>query len=172
VVAGSSAGSTDDGDGAGGNGTGGAGGPGGRGSPTGGGPGSRRGRAIGVLGIPGDRRDSDQVEYGAVAATAFDEIIVREDKNLRGRKPGETAANVLAGARAARGEGGRASRAETVLDEMSAVRAALRRATPGDLVVMCVDDAIGVYRETMALAGAPRGATAFADPGELEAPEG
>jgi cyanophycin synthetase len=141
------------------------------GGPAGAG-GGRRGRAIGVLGIPGDRRDADQVEYGAVAATAFDEIIVREDKNLRGRKPGETAANVVAGARAARAEGGRAARAETVLDEMSAVRAALRRATPGDLVVMCVDDAIGVYRETMALVGAPRGATAFADPGELEAPEG
>src|SRR5207344_485300 len=46
---------------------------------------ARSGRAIGVLGIPGDRRDEDQKAYGAIAATAFDEIIVREDKNLRGR---------------------------------------------------------------------------------------
>jgi len=97
---------------------------------------------------------------------------VREDQRLRGRKPGESASNVVAGAKAARKEGARAAKAETILDEMSAVRSALRRAAPGDLVVMCVDDAIGVYRETMALAGAPRGATAFADPGELEAPEG
>jgi hypothetical protein len=37
---------------------------------------------------------------------------------------------------------------------------------------MCVDDAIGVYRVAMAAAGAARGATAFADPGELEVPEG
>jgi len=133
---------------------------------------ARRGRAIGVVGIPGDRRDEDQREYGAVAATAFDEIIVREDKNLRGRDPGETAANVVAGARSARSDGALATRADTVLDEMTAVRAALRRAVPGDLVVMCVDDAIGVYREAMAAAGAPRGATAIADPGELEAPEG
>jgi hypothetical protein len=55
---------------------------------------------------------------------------------------------------------------------MTAVRIALRRATPGDLVVCCVDDAIGVYREAMSAAGATRGGTAFADPGELEAPDG
>ena len=37
---------------------------------------------------------------------AFDEIIIREDRNLRGRAPGESATNVADGARAARGEGG------------------------------------------------------------------
>ncbi|HEV8489982.1 MAG TPA: cyanophycin synthetase [Candidatus Limnocylindrales bacterium] len=131
------------------------------------------GRAIGVIGIPGDRRDDDQREYGALAAGAFDEIIVREDKNLRGRLPGVAAANVVEGIRTARGNGGaRTTRAEKILEEMTAVRTALRRANPGDLVVMCVDDAIGVYREAMAAAGAARGNTAFADPGELEAPEG
>jgi cyanophycin synthetase len=137
------------------------------------GPGARSGRAIGVLGIPGDRRDDDQREYGAIAAGAFDEIIVREDANLRGRQPGETASNVIEGVRAARDAGGvRAARAEKVLDEMTAVRTALRRAMPGDLVVCCVDDAVGVYREAMSAAGTSRGGTAFADPGELEAPEG
>jgi cyanophycin synthetase len=136
-------------------------------------PAARAGRAIGVLGIPGDRRDADQREYGAIAAGAFDEIIVREDKNLRGRAPGETAANVIAGVRSAKDDGtARVNRAEKVLDEMTAVRAALRRAMPGDLIVCCVDDAIGVYREAMSASGASRGSTAFADPGELEAPEG
>ncbi|MEA2609084.1 MAG: cyanophycin synthetase [Chloroflexota bacterium] len=137
------------------------------------GTGTRSGRAIGVLGIPGDRRDEDQREYGAVAAGAFDEIIVREDKNLRGRAPGETAANVIEGIRAARTAGSaRTVRADKVLDEGNAVRTALRRAVPGDLVVCCVDDAIGVYREAMSASGASRGGTAFTDPGELEAPEG
>jgi cyanophycin synthetase len=135
--------------------------------------GGRAGRAIGVIGIPGDRRDDDQREYGALAATAFDEIIVREDKHLRGRAPGASAANVTDGVRAARADGrARTHKAEKILDELTAVRAALRRATAGDLVVMCVDDAIGVYREAMAVAGSARGVTAFADPGELEAPEG
>ncbi|MDQ2965314.1 MAG: cyanophycin synthetase [Chloroflexota bacterium] len=131
------------------------------------------GRAIGVIGIPGDRRDDDQREYGALAAGAFDEIIVREDKNLRGRAAGVSATNVLEGVRAARGNGrGRTTKSEKILEEISAVRMALRRAHPGDLLVMCVDDAIGVYREAMAAAGSARGATAFADPGELEAPDG
>jgi cyanophycin synthetase len=136
-------------------------------------PAARNGRAIGVLGIPGDRRDDDQRQYGAIAAGSFDEVIVREDKNLRGRQPGETATNVIEGVRTARSNGhARAMRADKVLDEMTAVRTALRRAMPGDLVVCCVDDAIGVYREAMSAAGASRGGTAFADPGELEAPEG
>jgi cyanophycin synthetase len=134
---------------------------------------ARTGRAIGVIGIPGDRLDDDQRQYGALAATAFDEIIVREDKNLRGRAPGVSAANVAEGVRSARADGrARTQKTEKILEEMSAARTALRRATPGDLVVMCVDDAVGVYREAMAAAGSTRGATAFADPGELEAPEG
>jgi cyanophycin synthetase len=134
---------------------------------------ARSGRAIGVIGIPGDRRDDDQQEYGAIAAGAFDEIIVREDKNLRGRAAGETAGNVIEGVRSARAAGGtRTLKAEKILEEMSAVRTALRRAAPGDLVVCCVDDAVAVYREAMAAAGSARGTTAFADPGELEAPEG
>ncbi len=134
---------------------------------------TRSGRAIGVIGIPGDRRDDDQREYGAIAATQFDEIIVREDKNLRGRQPGESASNVLDGIRDARANGAaRGTRADKVLDEMTAVRAALRRAIPGDLVVCCVDDAVGVYRAAMAAAGTTKSGMAFADPGELEAPEG
>ncbi|HEY6012601.1 MAG TPA: cyanophycin synthetase [Candidatus Limnocylindrales bacterium] len=137
------------------------------------GHGRRSGRAIGVIGIPGDRRDEDQREYGALAAGAFDELIVRENKNLRGRKPGETAANVIDGIHQARSAGSaRATRAAKVLEETAAVMTALRRAVPGDLVVCCVDDAVGVYRAAMAAAGATRGATAFTDPGELEAPEG
>ena len=134
---------------------------------------SRRGRALGVIGIPGDRRDEDQLEYGALAATAFDEIIVREDKNLRGRPAGESADNVIVGIRNARTDGiGRGARGDKILDELPAVRAALRKAVPGDLVVLCVDDAVSVYRETMASARRPGTATAFTDPGELSAPAG
>ena len=70
----------------------------------------RTGRAIGVIGIPGDRRDEDMREFGQVAASAFDEIIVREDTNLRGRRPGETAALVLEGIGAAQAAGARVQR--------------------------------------------------------------
>jgi cyanophycin synthetase len=133
----------------------------------------RGGRAIGVIGMPGDRRDEDMRDYGALAAGAFDEIIVREDRNLRGRGPGVAATLVADGVRRAKEDGsGRTVRVDKILDELSAVKTALRRANPGDLVVMCVDDSIAVYREAMASAGQRGGQTAFADPGELEAPEG
>jgi cyanophycin synthetase len=136
-------------------------------------PRGRAGRAIGVIGIPGDRRDQDQRDYGALAASAFDEIIVREDRNLRGRRPGASAANTVDGIRGTRGKPGfRPAHVETILDEAAAVHAALRRALPGDLVVICADDAVGVYREAMALAGRSQAGMAFADPGELEEPPG
>jgi cyanophycin synthetase len=134
---------------------------------------NRNGRAIGVIGMPGDRRDEDMREYGALAAGAFDEIIVREDRNLRGRAPGDAATMVVEGVRRARERGdGRTTRVDKILDELSAAKTALRRANPGDLVVMCVDDSVAVYREAMASAGQHAGSTAFADPGELDAPEG
>jgi cyanophycin synthetase len=133
----------------------------------------RIGRAIGVIGMPGDRRDEDMREYGAYASTAFDEIIVREDRNLRGREPGVTATLVADGVRRAKEKGmGRTIRVDKILDEQSAVKTALKRANPGDIVVMCVDDSVAVYREAMASAGQHEGSTAFADPGELDAPEG
>ncbi|HEY6568701.1 MAG TPA: cyanophycin synthetase, partial [Candidatus Limnocylindrales bacterium] len=74
---------------------------------------ARTGRAIGVIGIPGDRRDEDQIEYGALAGGAFDEIYIREDANLRGREPGVSATNVANGVKSARESGkGRTTKVE------------------------------------------------------------
>ena len=71
--------------------------------------------------MPGDRRDEDMREYGALAAGAFDEIIVREDRNLRGRAPGATATLVADGVRAARERGpARTVRVDKILDELAA----------------------------------------------------
>jgi cyanophycin synthetase len=142
-------------------------------SQVSGGAPAHRGRAIGVIGIPGDRRDADQHDYGYLAAGAFDEIFVREDRHLRGRKPGESAENVVRGIRAARAKGEAVTtKVEKILDETAAVRMAIRRAVPGDLVVCCVDDAVGVYRLANELLGVPGDASAISDPGELDAPAG
>src|SRR5689334_23418300 len=46
---------------------------------------------IGVIATAGDRRDDDMRELGEVAAQHFDQLIVREDTRLRGRKRGESA---------------------------------------------------------------------------------
>jgi cyanophycin synthetase len=136
------------------------------------GAGAPTGRAIGIIGIPGDRREEDQREYGRLAAHAFDVILVREDRNLRGLKPGEAAENVMAGVREGQDEGARCAHAEAILEEMSAVRAGMAMARPGDLVLMCVDDAPAVYRETMAAGGAGRRGMAIGDPGEDAVEEG
>ena len=103
---------------------------------------------VGVIATPGDRREEDMRELGRTAARYFDEIIVREDKNLRGRPPGETAEIVLEGVNEEMEKGGtRAGNASIVLDEMDATRAALDRSRPGDLVLLCADYATEVYKE-------------------------
>ena len=40
---------------------------------------------VGVIAAAGDRRDEDIRELGRIAGRTFDEIIIRQDKNLRGR---------------------------------------------------------------------------------------
>ncbi len=101
-----------------------------------------------VVAVPGDRRIEDMRELGRVAARYFDDIIIREDRHPRGRRRGETAAHVAEGVRQAmHRNGARAGHMEIVLDEMEAARKALDRSRPGDLVVLCVDDAAAVWRE-------------------------
>jgi cyanophycin synthetase len=96
-------------------------------------------RRIGVVASPGDRRDKDIRELGGVAAQHFDALLVREDRNLRGRQPGEIAELVAAGVKAAVARGARCRSLEVVPDEMEAAKLALDRANPGDLVVLCAD---------------------------------
>jgi cyanophycin synthetase len=102
---------------------------------------------VAVVATPGDRRDEDMQQLGRVAAKYFDEIIIREDRNPRGRPRGETAALVLDGVQEAIKHGARVGAVEIVLDEMEATREALDRARPGDLVVLCVDYATEVWKE-------------------------
>ncbi len=40
---------------------------------------------VGLIGATGDRRDDDIRELGRISARTFDEIVIRQDKNLRGR---------------------------------------------------------------------------------------
>jgi cyanophycin synthetase len=66
-------------------------------------------------------------------------LIVREDDALRRRERGETATLVAEGVKNAMADGARCKQVEVVLDEIEAVRHALSRANPADLVVICVD---------------------------------
>ena len=44
---------------------------------------------VGIIAGVGDRRDEDTIALGAIAAGMFDEIIIRQDRNLRGREEDE-----------------------------------------------------------------------------------
>jgi len=106
-----------------------------------------RPQKIGVIATAGDRRDQDMVDLGYQAGKHFDVIIAREDERTRGRERGATAALIIKGARKAQAEGARVKDIDTVLDEIESTRAALLRANPGDLVVLCVDRARSVWDE-------------------------
>ncbi len=106
------------------------------------------GRRIGVIATAGDRRDEDIVEIGRIAARHFDQIIVREDENNRGRPRGQTAQLIERGVRSAMEAGeARVTDVETHLDEMEATRHALDNASPGDVIAVCVDHANDVWKE-------------------------
>jgi cyanophycin synthetase len=92
-------------------------------------------RRIGVITVPGDRRDEDIRDLGRLCAV-LDHAIVKEDSDTRGRAPGEIAGLVIEGLR----EGGmHVDAIETVLDEMEAVDRAIRNVEDGDLVMVLAD---------------------------------
>jgi cyanophycin synthetase len=90
------------------------------------------GLRIGVIGGPGDRRDEDLVELGAIAGRVFDWVIIKEDDDRRGRDLGEVAELIRAGLT----QVGSACRWEMILDETTAIRTALSKAPAGSLVVI------------------------------------
>jgi cyanophycin synthetase len=98
--------------------------------------------ALGVVAMPGDRRDEDIREFGAIAATMFDEYIIREDTNRRGRAVGEVAGLLK---QTLVDNGVAAERIEIVLDEIEAANRAMDRARPDDLVVVLVDKPAEVW---------------------------
>ena len=90
-----------------------------------------RGRVVGVVATPGDRRDGDLLHIGRVCGAGFDELVVFEALN-RGRPDGETAALIARGARRAR-----LSRAHVwvELEVHQALRRALALCRRGDVLV-------------------------------------
>lgn len=94
---------------------------------------NRHGRVMGMVSIPGDRRDSDIVEMGRLAGGIFDEIVFREAPDGRGRPRGETNGLMSQGAMQGGMSGDRISR---VIDELDAVDVLLRMSRPGDLLVL------------------------------------
>ncbi|MGF1492946.1 MAG: cyanophycin synthetase [Microcoleaceae cyanobacterium] len=95
------------------------------------------GHRIGIIGGPGDRRDEDFVALGAIAAEMFDEIIVKEDDDNRGRTRGTAADLICSGVQQVVGRVPESRvRFEIILNETEAVNVGLDRAHSGGLVVI------------------------------------
>ena len=88
-------------------------------------------RVTGVIGLPGDRDDAIIDRAARVAAKGFNRVIVREDRDLRGRNPGDVA-NILC--RAIR-ETSPGLECEVVLDEIEALRRAASQMVKGEVIV-------------------------------------
>jgi len=90
-----------------------------------------RRRVTGIIGVPGDRDDAVIDRAARVAAKGFNRVIVREDRDLRGRNPGDVA-NILC--RAIR-ETSPGTECEVVLDEVEALRRAVSEMVKGEVIV-------------------------------------
>ncbi|NLG24616.1 MAG: cyanophycin synthetase [Clostridiales bacterium] len=90
-------------------------------------------RLVGVIGVPGDRRDDAIERIGRLCGRRFHRLIVKEDQDLRGRAPGDVAARLCAAAREA---GGPALPIDIIPSELAALSRALDEARPGDLIAM------------------------------------
>ena len=93
------------------------------------------GEAIGVIGAPGDRRDEDIIELGQLAAGMFSRIFIKEDKDLRGRKPRVVADLLRQGVEEANSN----IPCITILDEAEDLKAALGSAPQSTTVVVVPD---------------------------------
>jgi cyanophycin synthetase len=90
---------------------------------------------VGIISGTGDRRDEDIKELGKISGRSFDEIIIRQDKNLRGRTA-EEIVNLLV-------EGINETKTKDIpvtiiLNEKEAIMHAYHTAKPGSLItIMC-----------------------------------
>lgn len=96
----------------------------------------RRNRLVCVLGLPGDRRDEDIRAAARIVGEHFDRVIVRDDFDLRGRKPGEVAGIIREGLLAG---GLRESQIVEKRVEAEAIALAVTEGQPGDLIVYIAD---------------------------------
>lgn len=101
-------------------------------------------RLVGVIAAPGDRRDELLFSLGAAAGKGFDFLYIKEDADLRGRRPGETAGILRRGALAG---GFKDEGIKVVLPEADAVRQALQNAAAGDLILIFYENYDTVMRQ-------------------------
>ncbi|KAA5540170.1 cyanophycin synthetase [Adhaeribacter rhizoryzae] len=93
-------------------------------------------RRIGIVAGVGDRRDEDTKELGRLAAEIFDEIIIRQDKDLRGAVPEHINQMLQAGINLIDPD----KHVIYIPQEMRAIAHALENATRGSLITIFSED--------------------------------
>ncbi len=90
---------------------------------------------IGVIAGVGDRRDEDTINLGKLSARMFDEIIIRQDRNLRGKTDDSIIALLVQGIK----EVDPNKKVTIIKKEEEAIRHAIGTAPKGAFVVLCSD---------------------------------
>ncbi len=93
-------------------------------------------KLIGVIGVPGDRLDSDILRVGKCAGENFDYIFIKEDEDRRGRDKGEVADLLEKGVLKSKFN---SMNLQKVLEETEAFKMALDLAEPKDTVIIFFD---------------------------------
>lgn len=89
---------------------------------------------VGIISGTGDRRDEDIKEIGKISGENFDEIIIRQDKNLRGRTAEEIIALLEEGIKNA----GKDVPVKVIPKEKDAIMYAYENVVPGSIItIMC-----------------------------------
>jgi cyanophycin synthetase len=104
---------------------------------------------VGIIAGVGDRRDEDIMLLGKLSAKMFDEIIIRQDKNLRGRTDQEIIDLMIKGIK----EVDENKKVTTMPKESEAIDFAIKNAKKGSFITICSDvipdalDQIMKYKE-------------------------
>jgi cyanophycin synthetase len=90
---------------------------------------------VGIIAGIGDRRVEDNNEMGAIAADMFDEIIIRQDKRLRGKTEEELIKMLNDGIKS------KDPNKKTIVipSEKEAITFAVKNAVKGSLIILCSD---------------------------------
>lgn len=91
-----------------------------------------RGKITGIIGIPCDRNDYVAKEVGNISAKYLDKIIIKEDKDRRGRESGEVPKLIKEGIL----EINKNANIKIILNEVEALKVALNEASGGDIIIV------------------------------------
>ncbi len=90
----------------------------------------------GIITAPGDRREEDMKNIGRYAAQMFDKIIIKHNKDDRGRTKEELSTFLMNGIREINSN----VEVSIISDEIESIQYAIDNAISGEFIFVCVED--------------------------------